>query len=95
MNSSIACLEFAARPSVFLQVVNPDCLPGLAGPFMIAKLPDGQPDVISSDAPAQAQITADPDIVAAIWDRSEAIRVWAYPERESLRLIEEARRKWT
>ncbi|MEO3871415.1 helix-turn-helix transcriptional regulator [Nonomuraea sp. B12E4] len=88
-------LEFAAHPSVFIQVVDPDCLPGLAGPFMIAKLPDGQPDVISSDAPAQAQITAAPGIVAAIWERYEAIRLWAYPERESLRMIEEARRAWT
>ncbi|MDA0635455.1 helix-turn-helix transcriptional regulator [Nonomuraea sp. MCN248] len=88
-------LELATHPSVFIQVVNPDCLPGLAGPFMIAKLPHGQPDVISSDAPAQAQITADPDIVAAIWERYEAIRLWAYPERESLRIIEEVRREWT
>lgn len=88
-------LEIAAHPSVFIQVVNPDCLPGMAGPFMIAKLPHGQPDVISSDAPAQAQITADPDIVAAIWERYEAIRLWAYPERESLKIIEEVRREWT
>ncbi|GAA1701917.1 helix-turn-helix transcriptional regulator [Nonomuraea bangladeshensis] len=88
-------LDFAACPSVFIQVVDPDCLPGLAGPFMIAKLPDGQPDVISSDAPAQAQITSDCDIVAAIWERYEAIRLWAYPERESRRIIEEARKEWT
>lgn len=57
---------------------------------MIAKHPDGQPDAISSDAPAQAQITADCDVVAAIWERYEAIRLWAYPERESRRIIEVA-----
>jgi transcriptional regulator with XRE-family HTH domain len=88
-------LEVAAHPSVFIQVVDPDCLPGLAGPFMIAGLPNGQPDVISSDAPAQAQITADLDVVTFIWERYEAIRIWAYPERISLKMIEEARREWT
>ncbi|MEV6155910.1 helix-turn-helix transcriptional regulator [Nonomuraea sp. NPDC052129] len=88
-------LEVAAHPSVFIQVVDPDCLPGLAGPFMIAELPNGQPDVISSDAPAQAQITADLDIVTSIRERYEAIRIWAYPERISLKMIEEARHAWT
>lgn len=88
-------LEAAAHPTVFIQVVDPGCLPGLAGPFMIAELPDGQPDVVSSDSPAQAQITSDYDIVTSIWERYEAIRLWAYPERVSLQMIEEARREWT
>ncbi|MFI7454947.1 helix-turn-helix domain-containing protein [Nonomuraea sp. NPDC049714] len=88
-------LEVAAHPSVFIQVVDPECLPGLAGAFMIAELPNGRPDVISSDAPAQAQITADPDIVTSIWERYEAIRLWAYPERVSLQMIEKARSAWT
>ncbi len=88
-------LEIAARPTVSIQVVDPECLAGLAGPFMIAELPDGEPDAISSDAPVQAQITSDVDIVAAIWKRYETIRLWAYPERVSLQMIEEARREWT
>jgi hypothetical protein len=88
-------LEVAAHPSIFIQVVDPECLPGLAGAFMIAELPNGQPDVISSDAPAQAQITADLDIVTSIWERYEAIRLWAYPERLSLQMIEKARSAWT
>lgn len=87
-------LEAAAHPSVFIQVVDADCLPGLAGAFMIAELPDGQPDVISSDAPAQAQITADIEIVTSIWERYEAIRLWAYPERVSREMIEKARDTW-
>ncbi|HLU71806.1 MAG TPA: DUF5753 domain-containing protein [Nonomuraea sp.] len=87
-------LEVAAHPSVFIQVVDADCLPGLAGAFMIAELPDGQPDVISSDAPAQAQITADIEIVTSIWERYEAIRLWAYPERVSREMIEKARDTW-
>lgn len=88
-------LEAAAHPSVHIQVVDPECLPGLAGPFMIAELPNGQPDVISSDSPTQAQITTDLDLVTSIWERYEIIRLWAYPERVSLKMIEEARREWT
>jgi hypothetical protein len=88
-------LETAQRPAVFLQVVDPECVAGLAGAFMIAELPNGQPDVVSSDSPAQAHTTTDHDVVTSIWQRYEAIRLWAYPERVSLLKIEEARREWT
>jgi len=81
--------ELARRPAVFIQVVDPECVAGLAGAFMIAKLPNDQPDVVSSDSPTQAHITTDHDIVASIWQRYEAIRLWAYPERASLKMIEE------
>lgn len=88
-------LELARRPAVFIQVVDPECVAGLAGAFMIAKLPHDQPDVVSSDSPTQAHITTDHDIVTSIWQRYEAIRLWAYPERISLKMIEEARHAWT
>ncbi|MER7365061.1 helix-turn-helix domain-containing protein [Nonomuraea wenchangensis] len=88
-------LEMAQGPDVFLQVVDPECVAGLAGAFMIAELPDSQPDVVSSDSPAQAFITTERDIVASIWHRYEVLRMWAYPERTSLQKIEEARRGWT
>jgi transcriptional regulator with XRE-family HTH domain len=88
-------LEMAQRPAVFLQVVDPECVAGLAGAFMIAELPNGQPDVVSSDSPAQAHTTTDHDVVASVWERYEIIRLWAYPERVSLLKIEEARREWT
>ncbi|WP_237108010.1 helix-turn-helix transcriptional regulator [Nonomuraea sp. MG754425] len=88
-------LEMTHRPDVFLQVVDPECVAGLAGAFMIAELPNGQPDVVSSDSPAQAYITTERDTVASIWHRYEALRIWAYPERISLQKIEEARRRWT
>ncbi|MFC4015183.1 helix-turn-helix transcriptional regulator [Nonomuraea purpurea] len=88
-------LEMAERPAVFIQVVDPECVAGLAGAFMIAELPNGQPDVVSADSPTQAQITSDHDVVTSIWQRYEAIRLWAYPERVSLLKIEEARREWT
>jgi transcriptional regulator with XRE-family HTH domain len=88
-------LELVQGPDVFIQVVDPECVAGLAGAFMIAELPNGQPDVVSSDSPTQAHITTDHDVVSSIWQRYEAIRMWAYPERVSLKMIEEARRAWT
>lgn len=88
-------LELAQGPDVFIQVVDPECVAGLAGAFMIAELPNDQPDVVSSDSPTQAHITTDHDIVTSIWQRYEAIRMWAYPGRISLKMIEEARRAWT
>jgi transcriptional regulator with XRE-family HTH domain len=88
-------LEMAERPAVTIQVVDPDCLAGLAGAFMIAELPDGQPDTIHADSPVQGQITSDHKFVIPIWDRYEAIRAWAYPEHVSLKMIEEVKQEWT
>ena len=88
-------LNLAQRPTIFIQVVDPACTAGLAGPFFIAEMPDGQPDVVHSESPTMGHTTADHDIVTAVWQRYEAIRRWAYPENMSLRMIEEARGSWT
>ncbi|MEU7984277.1 helix-turn-helix transcriptional regulator [Streptosporangium canum] len=88
-------LEASGRPSVSVQVVDSECLPGLAGAFMIAELPGGQPITIHADSPVQGHVTNDCEFVASIQERYEAIRLWAYPERISLKMIEEVRREWT
>lgn len=87
-------LEIARRPTVSIQIVGPECLIGLMGAFMIAELPAGQPDAIHVDSSAEGHVTTDRDSVTAIWKRYEAIRLWAYPEHMSLRMIEDARREW-
>ncbi|MFF5207447.1 helix-turn-helix domain-containing protein [Streptosporangium sp. NPDC000396] len=88
-------LEIAQRPNVSIQLIDQRCLSGLLGAFMIAELPNGQPDVIHSDSPAEGQISADSGLVASIWNRYEAIRRWAYPDHMSLKMIEEVKREWT
>ncbi|WP_248964607.1 helix-turn-helix domain-containing protein [Sphaerisporangium perillae] len=88
-------LEAAERPAVTIQVVDPDCLAGMAGAFMIAELPNGQADTIHADSPVQGQITSDREFVLSIRNRYEAVRAWAYPEHVSLKMIEEVRREWT
>ncbi|MEV4378559.1 helix-turn-helix transcriptional regulator [Streptosporangium sp. NPDC049644] len=88
-------LETARRSAISIQVVDSECVAGLAGAFMIAELPNGEPDVVHSDSPAQGHITNNQDLVASIWKRYEAIRLWAYPEHISLKKIEEVKREWT
>ncbi|WP_285773119.1 helix-turn-helix transcriptional regulator [Microtetraspora sp. NBRC 13810] len=88
-------LETARRQAVSIQVVDSACVAGLAGAFMIAELADGEPDVVHADSPAQGQITTDSEVVASIWKRYEAIRLWAYPEHTSLKMIEEVKQEWT
>nr|WP_239089905.1 DUF5753 domain-containing protein [Sphaerimonospora thailandensis] len=88
-------LEVGSRPAVSIQVVDPECLPGLAGAFMIAELPNGEPDTVHVDSPAEGQVTTDHEIVTSIRKRYEAIRLWAYPEHVSLRMIEEVKHEWT
>ncbi|MET8141758.1 helix-turn-helix transcriptional regulator [Sphaerisporangium sp. NPDC005288] len=83
-------LEMRTSPMVSVQVVDPGCLPGMAGPFMIAELPHGQPDAVHADSPVQGHITSDPEYVTSIRRRYETIRLWAYPEHISLKMIEEA-----
>lgn len=86
-------LEAGCRPSVSIQVVDPRCLAGMLGAFMIAELPDS-PDVIHADSTTEGQISTDQTVVAAVWRRYEAIRLWTYPEHVSRTMIEEARQKW-
>ena len=95
MNNSVYLLEIARRPTVSIQIVGSECLTGLMGAFMIAELPDGQPDAIHADSSAEGQVTTDRDSVTAIWKRYEAIRLWAYPEHMSLKMIEDVRQEWT
>lgn len=88
-------LEITQRPTFSIQLVGPECLTGLMGAFMIAELPHEQPDTIHVDSSTEGHVTTDRDSVVAIWKRYEAIRLWAYPEYMSLKMIEEARREWT
>ncbi|WP_329428979.1 helix-turn-helix domain-containing protein [Streptosporangium sp. NBC_01495] len=88
-------LEVAQRPNISIQVVDPECMAGLAGAFMIAELSNGQPETIHMDSPAQGHVTTDHDLVISIRNRYEAIRLWAYPERVSIKMVEEVRREWT
>ncbi|GAA0844264.1 helix-turn-helix domain-containing protein [Streptosporangium amethystogenes subsp. fukuiense] len=88
-------LEIAQRPSVSVQLVDRLCLSGMVGPFMIAELPDNQPDAIHAGSAVEGQVSADPSVVTPIWNRYEAIRGWAYPDHMSLKMIEEARQEWT
>ncbi|MEU8202961.1 helix-turn-helix transcriptional regulator [Streptosporangium sp. NPDC049046] len=88
-------LEVAQQPSVSVQLVDRLCLSGMVGPFMIAKLPDNQPDAAHAGSAMEGQVSADPSVVTSIWNRYEAIRGWAYPDHMSLKMIEEARQEWT
>jgi transcriptional regulator with XRE-family HTH domain len=88
-------LEVTEKPNLSVQVVDPHCLIGLLGAFMIAELKDGQPRAIHAESSAEGQFTTDHSMVTTIRNRYEAIRLWAYPERVSLKVIEEARREWT
>lgn len=88
-------LEVSERPTISIQVVDPECLPGLLGAFMIAELPDGRPDTVHVDSSAEGQVTTDPRLVTSISKRYEAIRLWAYPEHVSRKMIEEGKQEWT
>ncbi|MEU0518568.1 helix-turn-helix transcriptional regulator [Streptosporangium sp. NPDC006007] len=88
-------LEVAQQPVVSIQIVDPKCLAGTLGAFMIAELPNGDSDVIHADSSARGQVSSDRDTVTSIWNQYETIRLWAYPEHVSRRMIEEVKREWT
>lgn len=78
--------------TISIQIVDARCLVGALGTFIIAELPDGEPDTILADSAAEGQVSSDPEVVSAIWGRYDAIRLWAYPEHVSRKMIEAARR---
>ncbi|MET8159502.1 helix-turn-helix transcriptional regulator [Sphaerisporangium sp. NPDC005289] len=88
-------LEVAEKPTISIQVVDAHCLIGLLGAFMIAELKGGQPHAIHAESSAEGQCTTDHSMVTTIRNRYEAMRLWAYPERVSLNVIEKARQEWT
>ncbi|MFF0312651.1 helix-turn-helix domain-containing protein [Streptosporangium sp. NPDC004379] len=88
-------LEMAQRPAISVQIVDPKCLAGMSGAFMIAELPNGQPDTIHADSSVEGQVTDDYESVVSVRNQYEALRRSAYPERMSLKMVEEARRTWT
>ena len=88
-------LELAQQPNVTIQIVDSDCLPGKLGAFMIAQLPDGEPDAILADSSARGFGVVDPDLVRSVWKRYDAIRTWAYPGNVSLKMIREVNQQWT
>ncbi|WP_267898090.1 helix-turn-helix domain-containing protein [Spongiactinospora gelatinilytica] len=88
-------LAAAKLPNVCIQVVDPGCLAGMPGTFMIAEMPEGEPDASYTDSAAEGRISTNRDILASLSNRYEAIRRWAYPEHVSLRMIQEVREEWT
>ncbi|RCG29821.1 XRE family transcriptional regulator [Sphaerisporangium album] len=88
-------IEIAQHPAVSIQIVDSQCVAGLLGAFMIAELPHGEPDTIHADSSTEGQITDDPEVVASVWNRYESIRLWAYPEHVSIKMIKEAGQEWT
>ncbi|MFC6082907.1 hypothetical protein [Sphaerisporangium aureirubrum] len=62
---------------------------------MIAELTDNRPTTIHVDSSATGHVTSDRDTVLSLQKRYETIRLWAHPERISLKMIEEARQEWT
>ncbi|MFC6079559.1 helix-turn-helix domain-containing protein [Sphaerisporangium aureirubrum] len=88
-------IEIATRTNVTIQVVDAECVSGLLGAFMIAQLPDGEPDTVYADSPAEGLLTSAPDVVSMLWSRYELIRAWAYPEHVSLQKIKDVMDQWT
>ncbi|MFC0865480.1 Scr1 family TA system antitoxin-like transcriptional regulator [Sphaerimonospora cavernae] len=87
-------LEVAERSNVTVQIVDPGCVTGLIGAFMIAELSGGEPSAIHADSAAEGLVSATPELVSSIWNRYESIRSWAYPEHVSLNMIKEVMAQW-
>jgi transcriptional regulator with XRE-family HTH domain len=67
---------------------------GLAGPFMLARLPDGA-ELAYVDNQLRGEIVSDPLDVATLGRRWESITGEAFPHRRSIELIREAATTWS
>jgi hypothetical protein len=67
---------------------------GLAGPFMLARLPDGT-EVAYLDNQLRGEIVSDPLDVASLGRRWESVTGEAFPCRRSIELIREVATTWS
>ncbi|WP_431921195.1 helix-turn-helix domain-containing protein [Micromonospora wenchangensis] len=67
---------------------------GLAGPFILVRVPDGG-EVVHLDSALRAHITDRPDDVDSLQRRWESLRGEALPRRASRDLIRELAKSWT
>ncbi|MFI9643076.1 Scr1 family TA system antitoxin-like transcriptional regulator [Micromonospora sp. NPDC051925] len=67
---------------------------GLAGPFILVRVPDGG-EVAHLDSALRAHITDRPDDVDSLQRRWESLRGEALPRRASRDLIRELAKSWT
>ncbi|MEU7616988.1 helix-turn-helix transcriptional regulator [Micromonospora rifamycinica] len=84
------------RPYVSLHVVPAEAgmHAGLAGPFILARTPEGG-EVAHLDTPLRAQVTDRPDDVDSLQRRWENLRGEALPRRASRELIRELAKSWS
>ncbi|WBB82396.1 DUF5753 domain-containing protein [Micromonospora sp. WMMD882] len=67
---------------------------GLAGPFVLARMPDAR-EVAYLDNQLRGEVVTDPDDVATLSRRWESITGEAFPRRRSVELIREVAQTWT
>ncbi len=67
---------------------------GLLGGFVIAQLA-GSPDIVYYESTGHGQMTDQPEDVAAIHLKYDAIRAEAHPQHVSVELLREAAKTWT
>lgn len=89
-------VAMAQRPNIIVQVVPASAgeYAGLSGPFVIAETP-GSGDVAYMETVLSGQTVEQPEHVAQITRRWEALRAEALPHKQSLQLIEEVAKTWT
>ncbi|MFF0577614.1 helix-turn-helix domain-containing protein [Streptosporangium saharense] len=89
-------LEMATHPRLTIQITPMllESAAGMMGAFALARLPDGL-DVVTVDALFGGRTSVEADEVAEAKMWYEAIRVDAYPQGKSIRLIEDAIGTWT
>ncbi|MEH1165603.1 DUF5753 domain-containing protein [Micromonospora sp. CPCC 205539] len=67
---------------------------GLAGPFVLGRLPDGT-ELVYLDNQIRGQVVTDPIDVANLGRRWESVTGEAFPQRRSIELIREVATTWT
>lgn len=67
---------------------------GLAGPFVLGRLPDGT-ELAYLDNQLRGQVVTDPLDVASLGRRWESVTGEAFPRRRSIELIREVATTWT
>lgn len=88
-------IKLSKQPNIFIQIVPLSAgeYSGLAGPFVIAETSEG--NMAYMENTLSGQTVDQPEQVARIVKRWEALRAEALPHKQSVQLIEEVAQIWT
>ncbi|MEO3889678.1 DUF5753 domain-containing protein [Nonomuraea sp. B5E05] len=96
MREQLARLVQAAQaPHITIQICPLGASPGLSGGIVIAQAPNGSRHTVYLETAAEPVVTSNPEVVAVVTMKMDAIRAESLPQSASVEFIQQMEETWT